>query len=106
MKAETLIKTIVEGNYSTADLASIYDAVRGAQDIVKQRSAAIMKATLKKGDKVVLSGLRPKAINGMTAVVVEVRNTRVSVDMPTDWKLGKWSGAKSVGVPLNCVAKA
>lgn len=105
MKAETIIENIIDGNYSVDSLASIADAVRTAQDLIKQQTAAKMKATLKIGDKVKLTGLRPKTINGLVATVVGMRQTRVNVDMPDDYNAGRWSGVKGVRVPLSCVVK-
>lgn len=106
MKATEVIQAIVSGNYSEADLRSINSAVRSAMDIAKQQKVAVMKATLKAGDKVILSGLSPKAINGLTAEVVEVNRAKATVNMPTDFRAGRWSGAKSVRVPLSCVTLA
>ncbi len=103
MKAEDLIRQVVTGNYTDAELADINSAVRSALDISRQRNAAVMKATLKAGDSVVLSGLSPKSLNGLVATVVEVKKSRVRVDMPSDFRAGRFSGSKGVGVPLNCV---
>jgi hypothetical protein len=105
MKAETIIENIIDGNFSVSDLANISDAVRSAQDLAKQQTAAKMKATLKIGDKVKLTGLRPKSINGLIATVAGMRRTRVNVDMPKDYRAGRWSEAKGIGVPLSCVVK-
>lgn len=105
MKVDTLIETIVKGTYSDEELASISNAVRTAQDLVKQRRSAILKATLKVGDKVTLSGLSPKGLNGLTATVIGIAKSKVKVEMPTDYRAGRFSGAKGVGVPLTCVIK-
>jgi 23S rRNA A2030 N6-methylase RlmJ len=105
MKANEIIKEIVEGNHSKEELSSILNAVHSAQDINRQRQTAIMKSTLRPGDKVTLSGLSPKAINGLIATVVEIKKTRVKVNMPEDYRAGRFSGLKNVGVPLACVSK-
>lgn len=105
MKSKELIEKIIGGSYDSAELSDISSAVRSAQDINKQRTVAVMKATLRAGDKVILSGLRPKAINGLICTVGKINRTRVYVDMPTDSRAGRFSGSKSIGVPLSCVTK-
>lgn len=105
MKNKEIIENIINGNYSSEELTDIAQAVRSAQELVKQQKAAIMKATLKPGDNVELFGLSPKSINGLIATVVAVKKARVSVDIPVDYKAGRWSGAKSVDVPLSCVSQ-
>lgn len=104
MTALEIITSLTTDIYTKEELSSISTAVRSAQDINKQRSVALMKATLKVGDEVTLSGLRPKSINGLVAKVVAINRTRAEVDMPVNVNAGRWSGAKGV-VPLSCVTK-
>ena len=61
--------------------------------------AHVQAQSLRAGDRVVLSGLRPKYINGTHAIVHTVNRTRVAVD-PVE-TVGRFSGRMTV--PLTCV---
>jgi len=80
-------------------LTDIISACDDRRKSVRDIAAINMRSVLAPGSRVVLSGLRPKYINGSTAVVKEVNRTRavVNLEQPTDRFRG------DVTVPLSCL---
>jgi hypothetical protein len=80
-------------------LTDITDACSDRRKSVRDIAAINMRSVLAPGSRVVLDGLRPKYINGSTAVVKEINRTRavIELDQPTDRFRG------NVTVPLSCL---
>lgn len=97
------ISTLITNGTYDDDLDDIARAVQHRRSVLKDVRASIMKASLRKGDRVCLSGLRPAYINGKHGIVMEVKRSRVSL-MPAEGQAhGRFSGI--VTVPLSCVEK-
>ena len=97
----TVIRAISRG-----ELDDVLDRIVLA---IKERKRAAGRETLysvRPGDKVALTGLRPAYLNGMTGTVTGTRNTRILVALdnpPTDG--GRFSNGHPLAVPAACVTK-
>ena len=98
---EEVIAAIVRGNYD-ADLDTLADTIRDRQ----KRAAANLVYTLKAGDRVSLHSIRPKALDGATGTVKEVKRTRIGVVIDKDFApgAGRFAFSINAGLPLTVPA--
>jgi hypothetical protein len=100
---QTVVTDILSGNISTEDINRISRAIQGRREMDKHRTIALNKANFDEGDKVILTGLRPKYLNGHIVTILNIRNVKAEVQMPMN--ANKYSNRKVI-VPLNCLKKA
>jgi hypothetical protein len=75
--------------------------------LLGKMEGSLMASLLKPGDKVTLSGLSPKYLNGMTATVKEAaqgRETKVTVVLDDEHRATRY-GTRPVKVPAQCLTK-
>lgn len=103
MTKTEIVKAILDGQFSAQDLLDIGNATRDARKFASEKEARVLKHTLKAGDKVRLSNLRPKYINGAVVEVEKVNQTRVEVKFGDSYAYGKYRNSTGVTVPLTCI---
>lgn len=91
---DDIIIRIQNGDFDHS-IGAIITAAQARKDML----AHVQGQSLRPGSRVVLSGLRPKYINGTHAIVHTVNRTRVVVE-PVE-PVGRFSGRCTV--PLTCV---
>lgn len=96
--ANEIATAIVAGNFSTADMNIIIDAVKNAQRLTRQRNGAVAMASIRVGATGVLQGLTPKSINGTKVKVVGIKRSRVVVQ-----EEGNTGYSGRYTVPAECV---
>lgn len=82
------------------------EAVQQRLKAIRQSRAMVVKATIRPGDKVRLTGIRPKVLDGIEVEVVRRDRTRVLVRMPTDDRrllTTKFLPGSEVKVPASCI---
>lgn len=92
-----IMDLVEESDLSSNELRALNSFIVDLLKARRERDALRVKATLKVGDTVTLSGLRPKILNGTTATVVSVQRTRATIDHPTRGR---------VTVPLSCITRS
>lgn len=78
---ETYLQTlrlIAEGAFTNEQLHALTDAATSKLKIERRKTAA----SLRPGDKVRLSGIRPAKLNGQVYEVIQVNKTRLVVNIP------------------------
>jgi len=93
-----LIQEIEEGALDFA-LNLMQNAINSRREMIRSSEARRNAMSIKVGDRVVLKGLRPKYLNGLSAEVVTV-GTKMNVRL--DRPVGKY-GRNITEVPANCV---
>jgi hypothetical protein len=80
------------------DLGLVLDAYKARMKYVREASSRQAAATIKVGDKIRLSGLRPKYLNGLTGVVVSRNGDKFSVafDDESKWASGRYGDQVTV----------
>ncbi|HEU0130802.1 MAG TPA: hypothetical protein VFQ85_07405 [Mycobacteriales bacterium] len=71
----TDVLTFIAGQASAEDLNRIWDAARARQKALR----AIRAAAVNVGQDVVLAGLRPRELDGLTGTVISISRTRGQV---------------------------
>lgn len=94
---DDIIIRIQNGDFDDS-IGAIITAAKARRDMLSH----VQAATLKHGDRVILSGLSPKYMNGTCAIVQAVNRTRVVV-VP-ERPVGRFTGQCTV--PLTCVTPA
>jgi hypothetical protein len=98
---DDIIIRIQNGDFDHS-IGAIITAAKARKDMLSHVQAMATGARLKHGDRVILSGLSPKYINGTCAIVQAVNRTRVVV-VP-ERPVGRFTGQCTV--PLTCVTLA
>jgi preprotein translocase subunit YajC len=101
MDANEVIVNIMRGTFD-GDLDIIRDAVENRRKTAAQKFVY----SLKPGDRVSIHGIRPKALDGATGTVEEVKRTRVGVRIDEKFAIGAGRFAYSItsGRPLTVPA--
>jgi len=78
-------------------------AARARRKEIDRKAGALLKASVRIGQRVRLKGLSPKYLNGNIAEVVETsgRGRRVAVKLTTD--VGRYRAGMSVRCPASCL---
>lgn len=101
----SLYGDILDGKHD-ADIDALFDALREREKVVRKRRALENKASVKVGDKVRITDIRPKYLNGLEATVVQTRGRRADDILvkfgERDFSAQRYMGAE-VGVPANCI---
>ena len=111
--ANDVIAAIVRGELDN-DIETVLDAVIARKKAASKLRAAQAKATLSVGDRVRLTGISPKALDGATATVCDVfsRGSRIGVEIDKEFAgvAGRFSGMIRMGIPVqvpaSCVVPA
>jgi hypothetical protein len=97
----------VETNQIIADIArgKFDDDLDTLREVIENRrkvAASNLVYTLKPGDRVSLHGIRPKALDGATGTVKEVKRTRIGVVIDDIFAggAGRFSWSIKSGLPL------
>lgn len=98
MKANEIATAIIDGNFGIAEINIIINAVKEAQRLSRAKASAMAVTSMKVGATGVLTGLRPKHINGTKVKVLEVKRSRVSVQ-----EVGNNSFSGRYTVPAQCI---
>jgi hypothetical protein len=96
----------IESLDSEDDMRLVFDACRTAQRNLRDAKAQAARQTLKRGDKVKLTGLSPKYLNGLTGTIVaRPTGKRIEVKLDSPGMAGRYapSGDRPMRVPLTCV---
>lgn len=91
MDANEVIVNIMRGTFD-GDLDIIRDAVENRRKTAAQKFVY----SLKPGDRVSIHGIRPKALDGATGTVEEVKRTRVGVRIDEKFAIGAGRFAYSI----------
>jgi hypothetical protein len=103
-KTEWVDIIIAIDNGSVDDrLTMIHEALKSRVDAIREEKAETARAEISVGCKVTLHGLKPKYVNGKTATVVKINQTRVVVLPLPDQHDRRFRG--EVTVPLSCVTR-
>lgn len=97
-----VVVNILNGNLDEGR-ERIYDALKRRGQISRQIEAATAIGTLNTGDKVELHGLRPQYLNGLTGVVLNKRQTRITVKLDNPELAGKFAYGGTVTAPAACL---
>jgi hypothetical protein len=97
MKIEELTKQIIEGDYTSQELESVYNAYSSAIKLLRSKEKAVALATVKSGMIGFLKNLKPLKYVGMKVVVTKVNKSRVMV------KEADKDYAFEFTVPANCI---
>ena len=84
-------------------ISLLFDALRDRQKTVRKISEAQNVATLKPGTAIVLDGLSPKYLNGLTGTVASIQGTTVGIKLDQKLYQGKFWGTETLRVPASCV---
>lgn len=97
--ATDLLCEKIAGGVFDADLHTINKALQQRAELLRKVKAETLRFSVKPGDRVVLDGLKPKYVNGLTAIVKEINRTRavITPEQPTRRFRG------DVTVPLTCI---
>lgn len=89
----------IEAGHFDDNLTQINKACKARFDLLRDAQADLARLTLTPGSKVTLHGLKPQYVNGKTATVIRVNQTRavVTPDIPDRRFRGE------VTVPLSCL---
>jgi hypothetical protein len=106
----TSLADVIEFIVRTAnleDIDTIHQAARDRRTILGRVQASLTSSLLKPGDKVTLSGLSPKYLNGMTGTVVERKggSGKPKFIVKLDDSAGRYVSDRPVGVPAQCLTK-
>lgn len=107
MDSRTLIAGIVHGDFDN-DLDNISEAVRSRRKEANRKQAQINALTISPGARVVLKGLSPQYLNGITGEVVAPpahargRRGKARLYVKTDDPRARRYG-DPLSVPANCV---
>lgn len=108
MDSRTLIAGIVHGDFDN-DLDNISEAVRSRRKEANRKQAQINALTISPGARVVLKGLSPQYLNGITGEVVEPpasarrgRRGKARLYVKTDDPRAR-RYSNPLSVPANCV---
>lgn len=97
------VLTFIASEATEGDITAIYEMAKTRAKTLRNVQAATNAATLKPGDKVRLSGLSPKYMNGEVVEVVSINGSKIRVK--TDHVIGRiWEG-EPFGVPASCATK-
>lgn len=89
----------IRSGHHDLELDELAQAIKERRKIIRQSVADRNRRTLKAGDTVVLHGLRPQRINGLTARIVRIDRTRALVHVENHPIAGR-HGDQDVRVPL------
>ena len=90
---------IMKGTFDE-DLNLLSQAIKIRQKETKSQ----LLYSLRAGDQVILSDIRPRVLNGVTATVVKINRTRVRILIGQDSGVPARYHRQST-VPINCVSK-
>lgn len=95
--ANDVIAAIVRGELDD-DLLPIAEALDQRRRLASKR----VVASLKPGDRVKLTGISPKALDGATGTVKEVKRSRIGVVIDKEYagQAGRFSDSIRLGMPL------
>lgn len=79
MKAEEIVKAIIEGNFSKDEINSFYNAYKTAERMRRDRDSAIALSTIKIGTKGKITNIRPVKWNGVEVEVTKINKKRIEV---------------------------
>jgi hypothetical protein len=109
LTAIEICREITRGNFSRDDLTLINDALRANFKRDRARRLEEAQSALNGGETVRLSGLRPRALNGIEGTVGRFTPSMTRADVTvtkTSWGRGSWKypvGYVIRGVPLSCM---
>jgi hypothetical protein len=97
MEATEVIAAIARGQLD-ADLETIIDTATNRKRITARSLASLLKP----GDRVRLTGIRPRILDGATGVVQDISRTRIGVVIDKEFARGAGRFARSItmGLPL------
>ena len=95
-----IIEQIINGNFTSEELRRISKAVHEKFLLVRKQESALKVFTLSVGQRVKISGIRPKKYNGTTGELVEIKGKRVTVQLDEQFS---YVGGKVSGIPISCV---
>jgi hypothetical protein len=90
----------IQNDATESDLNSIYEMGKIRTRSLRTQQAALIASTVKPGDKVRLSGLSPKYLNGEVAKVVSVEGSKLAIQF--EYYIGKFAPEQTVRVPASC----
>lgn len=93
-----IVQQIEDGAFDN-ELRFLNDALKKRHAVVLAEQTATVAATVDEGDKVLLTNIKPKYLNGAVATVVKVNQTRAVVVL--DEPVRKYTGEMTV--PLCCL---
>ena len=102
--SDDIIAMILAGDLDD-ELAKVTRACYTRKALIEGGLKDEKKREFQSGQKVRITGanLRPKYMIGKEFTVKRVNQKTVVVDMPKDSGYGRFSGAKNVRIPKNCV---
>lgn len=105
MTHHELIRAIVHGGFDQEQLTMISDAVRHAYKMDRAQRLTDAQMSLGTGHVVMLAGIRPKALNGITGRIENFRTGATRADLrvtDANWGTRYNVGDLIRGVPLIC----
>ena len=98
---EEIIDAILDGVVDN-DMDKLNSAIKQRKEIKNSRKILFISV----GDSVGFnSQANPKYLQGKVALVTKVNKSTVTVDMPEDYSLRKYSGSRGVRCPISIVDK-
>lgn len=79
MKAEEIVKEIIEGNFSREEIDSFYQAYKTASSLQRAKAGAIALSSLKVGAVGKITNVRPAKWNGVEVVITKINKKRIEV---------------------------
>jgi len=110
MNGREVIGAIAMGELD-ANIDELQRAITARQKIVRTNRAETITASVKKGDRVRLTGISPKGLNGATGTVQSVTRSRVHVVIDKEFAgvSGRFGASIGFGMPLGvpaaCIAE-
>jgi len=95
-KLEQVIEIIEDSRFDVEEMNHLITYLHDSIKAQREAQARRTKATLKVGDSVQLSGLKPARLNGLVVTVTEIRRNRIVADVPD---------RGTVTIPLSCVTR-
>lgn len=93
---------ILSGNFTTQELQHLSKVVHAKFLLARKQETAIKQYTLKVGDRVKISNIRPKKYSETTGEIAEIKGKRVTVRLDDRFS---YIGGSVSGIPLSCVSK-
>lgn len=79
MKAEEIVKEIINGQFTKDEIDSFYIAYKTAEQMRREKDSALVIASVKVGDVGKIQGIRPVKWNGVEVEVLKIDKKRIQV---------------------------
>lgn len=79
MKAEEIVKTIIEGSYTKEEIDSFYNAYKTASTLQRERANAIAMSSVRVGTIGKMTNIKPAKWIGVEVIVTKINKKRIEV---------------------------